>query len=232
MKTDKQNKKSQFIRQAVRTYPEDRWNGFEDKSNYSTAEITLAIRIHINTEMAMSTMISWPIPMSKSGEMSLLFFLYNITGPDAKRCLRAPFCKVLSPMDTYQKVQFEMTEPQSFNLDVPPRESLGDPYIIRKYKSFRNQPVNSDNVTKWREKIIEMTDRVMEIYPRNSQDLTAEEKEIVCLYFDLLVSVIEQPFVPAYKSLNLHFFDWLEEVVGCDIDPFLVSLNSVRTYTC
>ena len=228
MKKNKQSKKNQFIRQAVRTYPEDRWNEFEDKSSYSTAEIIKAVKIHIVTEMGMSVVTSLPIPFLSKEEIYLSLFLYSITGFFEDRCLRAPFCKVVSPMDTYQKIQFEMTEPQNFNLDVPPRESLGDPYIVRKYKPFRNGPVSDENVSLWREKIVETMDQLVKVYPRSSQDLSDEEREVVYFYFDLLVSVIEQPFLPAYRSLNPHFFSWLEEVVGCDIDPILSSLDTVR----
>jgi hypothetical protein len=228
MKTDQQNnkkKKNQFIRQATRSHPEDRWDEFEEKSFYTTAEIVKAVRILIATEMAMSTMLSWPIPLIIEGNRHLCFFLYNITGPSGERCLRAPFCKAISPINSYQQVQFEMLEPQSFNIDVPPHKSLGDPDIVRQHKSFRGAPPTGENITLWRDEILEVVEELSEIYIREPEQLTNFEKESVETYLGLFSSLIEQPFLPAYRSLNPHFFNWLEAVLGYEVDPLLGSTN-------
>jgi hypothetical protein len=214
-------KKNQFIRQATRANPEDRWDGFEDKVSYTTAEIVKAVKIHIATEMAMSTMLSRPIPLSIEGKMHLSFFLFNITGPYRERCLRAPFCRALSPMDTYLKVQFEMAEPPSFNIIVSPRASLGDPEVICWHKSFKGAPPTGENITIWREQLLDIVDELLKVYPRDPEQLTDNEKELVKTYIELFGSLIEQPLLPAYRSLNPHFFDWLESVIGEKVDPLL-----------
>ncbi len=218
----KKKKKNQFIRQATPVNPEDCWNEFEDKTSYTTAEIAKAVRISINYDMPMSTKPSWPIPLRKEGKTYLCFFLYNVTGPAKERCLRAPFCKVLSPMDTYRQIQFEMAEPEDFRIIVSPRASLGDPEVICWNKSFKGAPPTGENITLWREQLLDVVDELLKIYPRDPEQLTDTEKELVKTYVDLFGSLIEQPFLPAYRSLNSHFFDWLESVVGQKVDPLLI----------
>jgi hypothetical protein len=57
-----------------------------------------------------------------------------------------------------------------------------------------------------------------------------KEREIVSTYLELFISLIQPSYLPAYKSLNPHFFEWLEAVVGYAVDPLLGPENVAHEY--
>ena len=207
----------------------DTWSKFEEKDLYTTAEITEAVRSATSDAGALvAAPISYPVPIILNEEPHLRFFIYVSNRIDGVYHLMAPFYKVESPINTYKEVKLTKAEPQDFNLNVQPRGSLGVSKIVNRVRSFRGElPYGYDKVSSWTTQLYSTVDEILQIYPRSSETLTEGEKDIVSTYFELFVSLIQPPFLPAYRSLNPHFFDWLESVLGYEVDPLLGPQNTV-----
>ena len=154
--------------------------------------------------------------------------LFRSNRIDGIHHLMAPFLKVESPTNTYKKVQLIKAEPKDFNLNLQSRKSLGVLSIVHRVRPLRREFLYGiDDVKSWITQLHSKLDEIRKIYPRAPEMLTEAEKETVTTYLELFVSLIQPPFLPAYRSLNPHFFDWLESVLGYEVDPLLGPQNTV-----
>jgi hypothetical protein len=226
------SKKNNFsgLQKATRINISDNpWDVFEEKDLYSTTEIISAI--HVTLNLGMSIVISCPIPVQINEKLYLRFFLftYKKVNDSTDKHLKSPYCKIQSPIDTYRKVEMTLAEPKDFNLNIKPDESMGNFSIVCRYRPFRGQ-LSSKEVRSWQSQLYSKMDEILQIYPCDPNTLNNQERETVSTYLELFISLIHPPYLPAYKSLNPHFFEWLEAVVGYAVDPLLGPENVAHEY--
>jgi hypothetical protein len=226
MKTDQskvnKRKKNRFIRQATPVDPENCLNAFEDKASYTTTEIARAVGIKIYNEMGMPTHLSCPIPLKLEGRMHLSFFLYKTSGIQDNNFLKPPFCRVISPIDSYKEIQFLISKPQAFNIDSPSDTPLVDLDLTPRFRPYKGYSSSESNFLTWKDPLYELMDKILLLYSCEKNQLAKNDKKSVQEYLEIFSCLIEPSFLPAYRSLNSHFFDWLEVVIGQKIDPLLV----------
>jgi hypothetical protein len=199
---------------------------FEEKDSYTTNEVVEAVE-NFTMDMGMKIVISYPIPITVNGALRLVFFLFIINS----RGLLPPFCRVESPVNTYHEIESIKAEPKEFNLNILPEESLGNLEVVHRNRPFRGElPYGRKGVPLWETYFYSKMDELRNIYPREPETLNESEKDTVTTYFELFVSLIQPPFLPAYRSLNPHFFDWLEAVLGYEVDPLLGPQNVATEY--
>jgi hypothetical protein len=208
------------IRKAARA-SEDPWNGFEDKDSYTTSEIAHAVLRHIAHDMGMSVNSSSPIPLIVDEKIHLCFFLFTITGTNKNLFLKPPFCRIISPIYTYKEIQFMNAEPKDFNINVPSGTSLVNLNVSPRFRPYKGNSSKESNFLTWRDPLYELIDKILLLYPRDQEQLSDNEKASVQEYLEMFSCLIEPSFLPAYRSLNPHFFDWLESVIGEKIDSLL-----------
>jgi uncharacterized protein YjbI with pentapeptide repeats len=226
----KKEKKNLLVLKGATLAPKDPSEVFEEKDLYTTTEIIRAVRWAMDEAgIGMAVKLSHPIPAIINEELYLRFFLFVISDLNKDRIpqICAPFALVQSPINTYKKVEIIRTESKSFNLDVEPMNSLGDVSIVNRSRPFRGELAILDNILRWETEFDSVMDEILKIYPRAPETLSDVEKDTVALYFDLLVTFIQQVLLPAYRFLNPHFFDWLEAVLGFEVDPLLGLQNAV-----
>lgn len=204
------------------------WEQFEEKDFYTTAEIILAVQSTV--DMGNAVVISYPIPSNINGALQLSFFLFSRNKIDGFYHLMPPFTRIKSPINTYKEVEAINACPAKFNINAQSGESLGDINIVTRLRLFRDEVPCIDNVVRWRDELYLKMDQLLSIYPREPDTLNEIEKDTVTTYFELFVSLIQPPFLPAYRSLNPHFFDWLEAVLGYEVDPLLGPQNVATEY--
>jgi hypothetical protein len=226
MKTDQpkgdKRKKNRFIRQATPVNPKNSLNVFEDKASYTTTEIAKAVGIKISNEMGMLIHLSCPIPLKLEGGMHLSFFLYKTSGIQNNNFLKPPFCRVLSTIDSYKEIQFLMSKPQDFNIDSPSDTPLVDLDLTPRFRPYKGYSSSESNFLTWKDPLYELIDKILLLYSCDQNQLTENDKKSVQEYLEIFSCLIEPSFLPAYRSLNPHFFDWLEAVIGEKIEPLLI----------
>ena len=215
------NKKGKFLRKATPVNPDDCWSIFEDKDSYTTAEISKAVGLRIANEMGMSTHLSCPVPLKFNQEIYLSFFLYRTSIIEGKSFSNPPFCKVFSSLKTYKKIEFKVSQPCEFNINVPVDTALVDLKLFPRFRPYKGYELVKNDFLNWKNPLYNLIDKILFLYSQGSNRLVGVEKAELQEYVEMFGCLIEPLFLPAYRSLNSHFFDWLELNSEYSVDEVL-----------
>jgi hypothetical protein len=169
----------------------------------STRHIVEAIETHPVrwSEITLESALSWPVPVEHNGRVALSFFWYPVGGPINNRKIYPPYYRVVADLDGRDDPAFMRLEPGALGLRVPQGGALGSEKLPEMSQTEHEQLVDQ---------LYQAVDRLVEAYPRPPQMLSASEREAARMYRASFNKLIEPPLLPAYRTLNPHFFDWLE----------------------
>lgn len=169
-----------------------------------TSEIVSAIE---NSKLKPKTvgscwMLSQPIPVRSSQELKLGFFWYLFSAAHAT--IRPPVYKIVASIDTLSNISFiPLAHPKLIGIDVEPAKVIGKMEI--------KKPQDGELTLSQKEhQLYRLIDQILEVYPKASQNIIDDERELISEYQRIFAQIAPHSLLPAYHSLNPHFFGWIE----------------------
>ncbi len=127
-----------------------------------------------------------------------------------------PCYRVSCPTESLSELKFEKIQPQVLNIYTVAEEPLGSIECTERIESLQTQVgIEPKSFLREEEKLNDVVDHLLMIYPRTPQGLTDLEKVYARTYQDIFNNRQATKFLlPAYKTLNPCFFDWLDQVLN------------------
>jgi hypothetical protein len=154
-------------------------------------------------EVPLEAALSLPVPLMDGGYLGLGFFYYSVGGPITNRLIGPPTYRVIARVEGPEQIEFTPVTPQAMGLDVE-----SDTALEKIELEPRKQGAESyESLTS---QLYATVEQLMQIYPKAPELLSEAEKQSVQTYQTLFDKMAKRSLIPAYRSLNPHFFHWLE----------------------
>jgi hypothetical protein len=152
--------------------------------------------------ITLESAMSLPTLRLNDGKVLVEFYFYPSGGPIDNRQIWPPYYRAIGQVDLPYKVNFISIDPQELG-QISTEQPLGSGYLPTQSRDEYEAKLQS---------LYTQFDRLIDFYPKPALEISTTEKQVVTEVYSLFYSLAQVSLTPAYKALNLSFFNWLDAI--------------------
>jgi hypothetical protein len=146
-------------------------------------------------------MLSLPVLAGNEAKPCLKFFWYPISGI----WIWPPCYHIKASLETSLDIEYtKIQHPKEIGLNIDPGTKLGR---IELKRIQDGGPMTGQ----LKQSMYQLADSLCKIYPKPLESLIDSERQTIQQYQELFSRLAPKILLPAYNSLNPHFFKWVED---------------------
>jgi SMI1 / KNR4 family (SUKH-1) len=152
--------------------------------------------------ITLESALSLPTLSIKNSETYFEFFFYPIGGPRGNRQIWPPYYRVISPASDLENIEYQPIEPNELEQSISSDEPLGLEVIDDQPRSEYEAQLKT---------LYDLAEQLIDIYPKAIEIQSEEDRQVISNFSQHFRQLEQQSLLPAHKSLNPEFFQWLEK---------------------
>ncbi|WP_309733045.1 hypothetical protein [Chamaesiphon sp. OTE_75_metabat_556] len=157
--------------------------------------------------ITLESAMSLPTLRLNDGKIVVEFYFYPSGGSIDNRQIWPPYYRAISQVDSAYRVDFSSIDPQEL-WTISTEQPLGSGALPTRSHSVGSAESRDEYEAKL-QSLYTQFDQLIDFYPKPASEISTTEKQVVTEFYLLFYSLSQVSLIPAYKTLNPSFFDWL-----------------------